>query len=105
MHKLDEGAVTNSYQLNREQSIAILNEALASEIVCVLRYQHHYFMASGVHGRSVAQTFKDTRSKSGNTWMRSPSAFSNWAESRILIRDRWWSARFRNMWKANRWGR
>jgi bacterioferritin len=39
--------------------VAILNEALASEIVCVLRYQHHYFMASGVHGRSVAQVFKE----------------------------------------------
>ncbi len=59
MHKLDEGAVTDAYQLNKEQSIAILNEALASEIVCVLRYQHHYFMASGVHGRSVAQIFKE----------------------------------------------
>jgi bacterioferritin len=58
MRKLEDGAVTNSYQLDRAQSIAILNEALASEIVCVLRYQHHYFMASGVHGRSVAQTFK-----------------------------------------------
>ncbi len=59
MRKLDEGAVTDAYQLNKEQSIAILNEALASEIVCVLRYQHHYFMASGVHGRSVAQIFKE----------------------------------------------
>ena len=59
MRKLEDGAVTNSYQLDREQSVAILNEALASEIVCVLRYQHHYFMASGVHGRSVAQTFKE----------------------------------------------
>jgi bacterioferritin len=59
MHKLEDGAVTDSYQLDRSQSIAILNEALASEIVCVLRYQHHYFMASGVHGRSVAQTFKE----------------------------------------------
>jgi bacterioferritin len=58
MRKLENGAVTNSYQLDKEQSVAILNEALASEIVCVLRYQHHYFMASGVHGRSVAQTFK-----------------------------------------------
>ena len=58
MRKLEDGAVTNSYQLDREQSVAILNEALASEIVCVLRYQHHYFMASGVHGRSVAETFK-----------------------------------------------
>jgi len=56
--KLEDGAVTHSYQLDRKQSIAILNEALASEIVCVLRYQHHYFMASGVHGRSVAETFK-----------------------------------------------
>ena len=59
MRKLEDGAVTDSYQLDREQSVAILNEALASEIVCVLRYQHHYFMASGVHGRSVAQTFKE----------------------------------------------
>jgi bacterioferritin len=56
--KLEDGAITHSYQLDRKQSVAILNEALASEIVCVLRYQHHYFMASGVHGRSVAETFK-----------------------------------------------
>jgi bacterioferritin len=58
MRKLEDGAVTENYKLDRAQSVAILNEALASEIVCVLRYQHHYFMASGVHGRSVAQTFK-----------------------------------------------
>jgi bacterioferritin len=58
MRKLEDGAVTENYPLDREQSVSILNEALASEIVCVLRYQHHYFMASGVHGRSVAQTFK-----------------------------------------------
>jgi bacterioferritin len=58
MRKLEDGPVTDNYQLDRVQSVAILNEALASEIVCVLRYQHHYFMASGVHGRSVAQTFK-----------------------------------------------
>lgn len=59
MRKLEDGAVTDNYKLDREQSVAILNEALASEIVCVLRYLHHYFMASGVHGRSVAQTFKE----------------------------------------------
>ena len=58
MRKLEDGAVTESYALNREQTLAVLDEALASEIVCVLRYQHHYFMASGVHGRSVAETFK-----------------------------------------------
>jgi len=59
MRKLEDGAVTDDYKLDREQSVAILNEALASEIVCVLRYLHHYFMASGVHGRSVAETFKE----------------------------------------------
>ena len=58
MRKLEDGAVTDNYKLDREQSVAILNEALASEVVCVLRYLHHYFMASGVHGRSVAETFK-----------------------------------------------
>jgi bacterioferritin len=42
-----------------QKTIAILNEALATEIVCVLRYLHHYFMATGVHGRSVADEFKE----------------------------------------------
>jgi bacterioferritin len=59
MQKIEEGAVTDSYKLDKEQVIAILNEALATEIVCVLRYQHHYFMATGVHGRSVAALFKE----------------------------------------------
>jgi bacterioferritin len=37
--------------------IKILNEALATEIVCVLRYKRHYFMASGIHAESVAAEF------------------------------------------------
>ncbi|HZD08850.1 MAG TPA: ferritin-like domain-containing protein, partial [Candidatus Limnocylindrales bacterium] len=40
-------------------TIEILNEALATEIVCVLRYMHHYFMATGVHAKSVADEFKE----------------------------------------------
>ena len=56
---IEEGAVTSAYQLDKNRSIAILNEALATEIVCVLRYMHHYFMATGVHGRSVADEFKE----------------------------------------------
>jgi bacterioferritin len=59
MQKIEEGAVTDSYKLDKEKVIEILNEALATEIVCVLRYQHHYFMATGVHGRSVAELFKE----------------------------------------------
>lgn len=57
--KIEEGAVTQSYKGVVQKTISILNEALATEIVCVLRYMHHYFMATGVHGRSVAHQFKE----------------------------------------------
>lgn len=56
---IEEGPVTAAYQLDKEQTITILNEALATEIVCVLRYMHHYFMSTGVHGTSVAAEFKE----------------------------------------------
>jgi bacterioferritin len=59
MGKMEEGAVTESYKGDVNKTIAILNEALATEIVCVLRYMHHYFMATGVHARSVASEFKE----------------------------------------------
>jgi bacterioferritin len=57
--RIEEGPVTDAYRGNKEQTISILNEALATEIVCVLRYMHHYFMATGVHGKSVADEFKE----------------------------------------------
>ncbi|HUO59562.1 MAG TPA: ferritin-like domain-containing protein [Candidatus Acidoferrales bacterium] len=59
MQKIEEGAVTENYGLDLDRVISVLNEALATEIVCVLRYTHHYFMATGVHGRSVASEFKE----------------------------------------------
>ena len=55
--QITEGAVTQDYQLDRKQVISILNEALATELVCVLRYKFHYFMASGIHSQSVKQEF------------------------------------------------
>src|ERR1700760_4023636 len=55
--QITQGAVTQDYQLDRKQVINILNEALATEIVCVLRYRFHYFMASGIHSQSVKQEF------------------------------------------------
>src|SRR6201996_5063208 len=55
--QITEGAVTQDYQLDRKQVINILNEALATEIVCVLRYKFHYFMASGIHSQSVKEEF------------------------------------------------
>jgi bacterioferritin len=57
--KIQEGAVTGTYQGDVEQTISILNEALATEIVCVLRYMHHYFMATGVHAMAVRDEFKE----------------------------------------------
>src|SRR5262249_1970691 len=53
-----EGAVTQDYQLNREQAIRILNEALATEIVCTLRYRFHYYMATGIHSQAIKEEFK-----------------------------------------------
>jgi bacterioferritin len=54
---IENGAVTQSYSADRETAIKLLNEALATEIVCVLRYRRHYFMASGINAESVAAEF------------------------------------------------
>jgi len=52
-----EGAVTPGYRADRKHVIKILNEALATEIVCVLRYRRHYYMASGINAQPVAAEF------------------------------------------------
>ncbi|HKB65012.1 MAG TPA: ferritin-like domain-containing protein [Pyrinomonadaceae bacterium] len=54
---IEKGAVTEGYKADRETVNKVLNEALATEIVCVLRYKRHYFMASGIHAESVAAEF------------------------------------------------
>jgi len=54
---IEKGAVTEGYNADRETVIRLLNEALATELVCVLRYKRHYFMATGINAQSVAQEF------------------------------------------------
>ena len=54
---IEEGAVTDAYRADRATVIKLLNEALATEIVCVLRYKRHYFMAQGIHADPIAQEF------------------------------------------------
>ena len=54
---IEEGAVTEGYRADRETVIKLLNEALATEIVCVLRYKRHYFMAQGIHADPIASEF------------------------------------------------
>jgi len=54
---IEQGAVTASYSADRTQVLKLLNEALATEIVCVLRYRRHHFMARGIHAKGIANEF------------------------------------------------
>ena len=54
---IEDGAITASYAADREAVIALLNDALATEIVCVLRYKRHYFMASGLMADAIKSEF------------------------------------------------
>jgi len=55
--KMMDGAVTSAYKANREQVIDVLNEVLATEIVCILRYRNHYYTASGINADPIAEEF------------------------------------------------
>ncbi|MBD1602153.1 bacterioferritin [Pseudomonas sp. CA3A] len=54
---VDQGAVTEGYQADREEVLRLLNESLATELVCTLRYKRHYFMANGLKASIAADEF------------------------------------------------
>lgn len=54
---LEQGAVTEGYKADRKTVLRLLDEALATELVCVLRYKRHYYMANGLHAQSIAAEF------------------------------------------------
>jgi len=54
---VQRGPVTESYKADRIEVISVLNEALATELVCVLRYKRHYYMAKGINAEPIAQEF------------------------------------------------
>ena len=54
---IDDGAVTAGYRADRATVVQLLNTALATELVCVLRYKRHQFMAQGIHARTLAVEF------------------------------------------------
>jgi len=54
---LEQGAVTPGYSANVDEVLHYLNEALATELICVLRYRSHHFMARGIHAKGIAQEF------------------------------------------------
>jgi bacterioferritin len=55
--EIDEGPITASYGADRDRVIRVLNEALATELVCVLRYKRHFFMAHGINASNAATEF------------------------------------------------
>lgn len=54
---IESGAVTDSYKADRDKVVKILNEALATELVCVLRYKRHYYMSEGFNARGAQDEF------------------------------------------------
>lgn len=54
---IEQGAVTASYSANRTEIVELLNQALATEIICVLRYRRHHFMARGIVAKTIADEF------------------------------------------------
>lgn len=57
--RMSEGAVTPSYGADRDRVIEVLNEVLATETVCALRYRHHAYVANGIHAATVVDEFKE----------------------------------------------
>ncbi|HEY9678198.1 MAG TPA: ferritin-like domain-containing protein [Drouetiella sp.] len=54
---MEDGPITDAYKADRAKVVKLLNEALATELVCVLRYKRHFFMARGIHSEAVADEF------------------------------------------------
>jgi bacterioferritin len=61
--QIEKGAVTSGYKANRETVLGLLNQALATELVCVLRYKRHHYMARGIHSQAVADEFLEHASE------------------------------------------
>src|SRR5688500_1217181 len=75
MH-IENGAVTEGYRADRDTVVRLLNEALATEIVCNLRYRRHYYMAQGIHSQAVAAEFLEHANEE--------QAHADWLAERIV---------------------
>ncbi len=83
MEKIDQGAVTASYKADRERVIEVLNDVLATETVCVLRYKSHYYRAKGVHAPGVAERVPRARHRGAAARRpRRQAASPSWAAPR-----------------------
>jgi bacterioferritin len=64
---IEQGAITESYRADRATVVALLNEALATEVTCVLRYGRHRRMAAGISAEAVAEELPRTPARSSST--------------------------------------
>ena len=87
---MEQGPVTAGYKADRKTVIWLLNEALASELVCVLRYKRHYYMATGITRRGWRRSSRSTPPRSRRTRIRSRSASRSSVASPILTRMGCW---------------
>ena len=76
--------MTESYHANRETVVKLLNEALATELVCVLRYKRHYFMASGTASESASAEFLE---HAGESRVSQPAIGAETRACRIRVVD------------------
>ena len=89
---IEDGAMTAGYKAKAETVITLLNDALATEIVCVLRYKRHYFMATGISSLSVKGEFLKHAA---------PSTYSEWLRLSIPSGERFGSPPSWTMRSAN----
>jgi bacterioferritin len=93
------GAVTPDYEGDIEVAVKLLNEALATEIVCMLRYRSHYYLADGIHAKSVSEEFAEHAAEEEvhAGWLseriKQLDGVPNWSPEGILSRSH---AEFRN---------
>ena len=73
---VEQGAVTAGYKADCKAVISMLNDSLATELMCVLRYRRHHFMARGIHSQSLAAEFlTHSNEEQGHPVMRSAAKF------------------------------
>jgi bacterioferritin len=73
---MEQGAVTDSYKADREAVIKVLNEVLATELVCVLRYKRHYYVADGIQSEGAKEQFLEHANEE--------QEHADWVASRII---------------------
>jgi bacterioferritin len=101
---IENGAVTENYRADRKTVIRILNEALAAELVCILRYKRHHHMATGIHAQAVAAEFLEHAQEEQEHADKIAERITQLdGASDFNPETRWPKGVIRSMWKAQAW--